>query len=153
MTTAPCGSPTMRSLECSPASVRTTLDSADRIDQVCRESGPEPPTPEVSTIDEMVDSISRYYTYRHPYSCAMPNPKIVRAALKTFHRANPEWSLFRMSTCIENIYCSADSYVNKANSPDVWIKRLPEFSAGPLGDFGHVFRRASRLDGAIVSTS
>ena len=105
----------------------------------------------MSTIDEMVDSISRHYTYRHPLSLRMPNPKIVRAALKNFHRANPEWSLYRMSACIENIYCSADSYVNKAKSPDVWIKRLPEFSAGPLGDFGHVSRRDSELDEELKS--
>ena len=110
------------------------------------ESHPQPLITEVLTIDEMVNNISRYYTHYHPYDLAMPNPGAVRAALKTFRKTNPGWSLFRMSICIENIYRSANSHVNKAKSPDVWIKRLPEFSAGPLGDFGRVVEGQPRFD-------
>jgi len=114
------------------------LCSTEPESQVAPESEPEPQIQTVSTIDEMVDAISRYYTHYHPYRLPMPNPGAVRAALKSFRKTNPGWSLSRMSICIDNIYRSADSHVNKARSPDVWIKRLPEFSAGPLGEFGRV---------------
>jgi hypothetical protein len=66
----------------------------------------------------------------------MPNRKAVRAALTKFRKDNPSWSLHRIGESIKNIYGSSTLYVNKAKSPDAWIKRLPEFSTGPLGEFG-----------------
>jgi hypothetical protein len=111
------------------------------------ESHPEQLIPDVLTIDEMVNTISRYYTHYHPHKLPMPNPGAVRAALKSFRKTNPGWSLYRMSICIDNIYRS-DSYVNKARSPDIWIKRLPDFSVGPLDEFGHVLEVSPRFNHA-----
>jgi hypothetical protein len=84
----------------------------------------------------MVTGISKLYTRHHRHSLAMPNRKAVKAALTRFRKDNPTWSLHRMAESIENIYGSSTLYVNKAKSPDALIKRLPEFSSGPLGEFG-----------------
>jgi hypothetical protein len=125
------------------------VDFSVPTEELHRESDCELPFLTTLTIDEMVAGISRLYTHYHRWSLAMPNPKVVKAALTKFRKDNPTWSSYRVWQSIRNIYDSTEPYVNKAKSPDVWIKRLPEFSVGPLGEFGRVLNRQPDFDGDL----
>jgi hypothetical protein len=118
-------------------------------DELGPESNRRGPFAEAASIDEMVAGISRLYTHHHPYSLTMPNSKVVKASLTKFRKDNPTWSLHRMEESLKNIYGSSPLYVNKAKSPDAWIKRLPEFSRGPLGEFGKPLDDDFNFDGDL----
>lgn len=87
-------------------------------------------------LEHMFKEISLLYSQHHPKHLPMPNRGSVRTVLKNFLFENEHWPEDVLLEGIQNYFRSVNT--NKAKSPEKWIRNIPEFSTGPLDQYGHV---------------
>ncbi len=72
----------------------------------------------------------------------LPNPGRVAKRLAEFLKANPQWPLERLRCAVWFRFATMEA--NPAEDPALWIMRLPNYAAGPLGKFGVVLQHRAR---------
>jgi hypothetical protein len=80
----------------------------------------------------------------------LPNPGRVAKRLSQFLKQNPNWPLDRLRRAVWFRFATVEA--NPAEDPALWVMRLPNYAAGPLGRFGVVLQhRAGEVAGYWMS--
>ena len=96
----------------------------------------ELPISRLGLLDKAFALLRELYGQNHPSHLPLPNPQSARSILRNFLLDNPDWPEETVLNGIRNYYVSENT--NKVAPPDRWLKRIPEFSAGPLNQYNRV---------------